>query len=521
MKKLLMLALVTALALSLLTSCKLSIGGGEKDPSDNSGATAAPSAELTLEALKKAVQDLGYEVRDDYMSAFSATIEPQAGFTATYTSTGVYDIPFFEFRDNAEALAYKAENDAPDDMFPIEHIVLGKFAAEYSSLSEASGAECKKFVEDVFKKAGGGAPVNNNNNGGDNTAKIAPADTNDNAAEPNQIDIGGNADTNDANDLSLTMAALIAAAKNTGYEVDESWFSPGKLSDWVSKPTDGFFVYFTPESGSFQLSFMEFENEADAQAYKADNEKDNDQELFPNFFIVHGRFLAYMSKGFGDDTDRSIQDFLNGIFEYALANPVEDDGSRKRGGNTPSGAAVGKTQSEVEAVLTDYSISIAVDAPALFKEPYHMKQMRNDKGVFFEMTGDFNDLAYADFATHKAYELYAETKTGVVFNFDDDQAGMLKSFPFYIAQYLFRHTMYDGFEKTGSEKILGRDAAVYTVTSGGGLKLWIDDEYGFTLKFEETDSADNTIKMEVTEFTVGGVTLDGLINLNDYEIEEQ
>jgi len=116
-----------------------------------------PAAEHSegLQALIQAVRDLGFETRDEFIPDFSATIEPQDGFIATfYTSKGMSDIQFFEFKDNAEALAYKAENDDPDATFPKEHIVVGKFAAEVKSLSKESGAECKKFVEDVFSKAG-------------------------------------------------------------------------------------------------------------------------------------------------------------------------------------------------------------------------------------------------------------------------------------------------------------------------------------------------------------------------------
>ena len=156
--------LLFALMLTVVfCACTISIGNGKKTNSsdDNNNSTPAgndiapDSGELTIEVLKKAAQDLGYDVRDDFMTGFSATIEPKAGFTATYISMGVYDIPFFEFKDNDEALAYKAENDEPDAMFPKEHIVIGRFAAECTSLSEESGAECKKFIEDVFEKARG------------------------------------------------------------------------------------------------------------------------------------------------------------------------------------------------------------------------------------------------------------------------------------------------------------------------------------------------------------------------------
>ena len=143
---------------TFVLAAPFAVAGGSAQIDPNGNGETTPSGELTLDALKKAVQDLGYNTRDDFMPGFTAGIDPQAGFTATYTSDtsmGVYDIPFYEFRDNAEALAYKAENDAPDDFFPKECIVAGKFAAKNSSLSEASGAECKKFIEDVFEKASG------------------------------------------------------------------------------------------------------------------------------------------------------------------------------------------------------------------------------------------------------------------------------------------------------------------------------------------------------------------------------
>ena len=108
-----------------------------------------------LQSLIQAVRDMSFETRDQFMPDFSAKIEPLDGFTVSFqTSKGASDIQFFEFKDNAEALAYKAENDDPDATFPKEHIVADKFAAEVQSLSEESGAECKKFVKDVFDKAG-------------------------------------------------------------------------------------------------------------------------------------------------------------------------------------------------------------------------------------------------------------------------------------------------------------------------------------------------------------------------------
>jgi len=50
------------------------------------------------------------------------------------------------------------------------------------------------------------------------------------------------------------------------------------------------------------------------------------------------------------------------------------------------------------------------------------------------------------------------------------------------------------------------------------MKFWIDNEYGFALKYETTGSQKMTMK--VTEFTVGGVNVEGRINLNKYELKQ-
>jgi len=178
-----------------------------------------------------------------------------------------------------------------------------------------------------------------------------------------------------------------------------------------------------------------------------------------------------------------------------------------------------KTQSEVEAMLSNYSISLVFDFPEQLQQPYHLTQARNDKAVFFEMKGEYSALMFYDFTANKAYDLDLETKTGKIKDFDSTEAERFKSFHFLIAQYLFGHTMYDELKKTGSEKILGRNATVYTAeVYEGKMKFWIDNEYGFTLKYEQTGS--QKMKMEVTKFTVGNVKVEDMINLDNYELEQ-
>ena len=180
-----------------------------------------------------------------------------------------------------------------------------------------------------------------------------------------------------------------------------------------------------------------------------------------------------------------------------------------------------RTQTEVEAKLTNYSISLTFDFPGELKKPFNLTQKRNDKGLFFEMKGDYSALLFYDFSANKVYDLDLKTKTGEVadFDFNTEQSSKLKGFHFYIAQYLFNHTMYDDLKKTGSEKILGRNTTIYTAeVYGGRIKFWIDNEYGFSLKYEQTGSQKMTMK--VTEFTVGNVKVEGLVKLDEYKLEQ-
>jgi len=147
MKKLLAIALVMVLALTLLTAC-----GSGKTPS---GGSNTNYDDLTLAALKKAVQDLGYETRDEFLFGVFSTIEPVDGFTAYFrTETAGFDLAFFEFKDNAEALEYKKQNDAPKKMNPLEHVVYGRFAAERLKIGGGNDEVLlHKLIDDAFKMA--------------------------------------------------------------------------------------------------------------------------------------------------------------------------------------------------------------------------------------------------------------------------------------------------------------------------------------------------------------------------------
>ena len=180
----------------------------------------------------------------------------------------------------------------------------------------------------------------------------------------------------------------------------------------------------------------------------------------------------------------------------------------------PAASGAPKTKTEVEAALTNFSMSLVFDAQG--QETYYFRQVSNDKGTFFETKSSYHDITYLDFVKKTGYKLDADEKSGE--SFPLEPVGRYKGFALYMTNHLFMHLHYKNeMVKSGSEKILGRDATVYTVTSNAEMKLWIDDEYGFTLKYEQTGSIPMTAY--VTEFTVGGAVVEGMVNLDEYKLE--
>jgi hypothetical protein len=200
-----------------------------------------------------------------------------------------------------------------------------------------------------------------------------------------------------------------------------------------------------------------------------------------------------------------------------------------------SGNAQGqpKTQKEVEAKLKNFSLSFVTESDS--QDPFYFKQVYNDKGSFYEskcermqsFDNDFNEIfieynkiEFVDFNAKKAYQLDVITKTGEVFEFDAAGAAKFKGFDRLIAQYLFMHEGRQDLKKTGSEKIIGRNATVYTIKyfDEEHQKFWIDNEYGFTLKFEQFNPV---MIMYVTGFTAGGATVEGLVDINEYDFDSE
>jgi len=147
------LFLITALALCLILSFTACKGGGDT-PGDNPSAgnnitstpsgnsEKSPSGGVTLDSMKKAARDAGYEVEDSYSDAWGDGIV--GGFTVTYPSEySNIHTPVLEFKDKASADAVaKQEKDAGYN-YPVQN---GKFLTFIS----ASGGVVENEDEKTF-----------------------------------------------------------------------------------------------------------------------------------------------------------------------------------------------------------------------------------------------------------------------------------------------------------------------------------------------------------------------------------
>ncbi|MDR0777994.1 MAG: hypothetical protein LBE48_00945 [Methanomassiliicoccaceae archaeon] len=177
--------------------------------------------------------------------------------------------------------------------------------------------------------------------------------------------------------------------------------------------------------------------------------------------------------------------------------------------------AMMNAKSNIDAKLTNYRILFTLDVQG--QGIYYFRQISSDKGTFFELKDKTCEITYVDFVNNIGYELDGDEKCGESFPLEPVEA--FKGLAFHTAGHLL--FLYEGAKdsmvKVGKEKVLGRDTTSYVHTfSNGEMKFWIDDEYGLALKYEQTGEYRTT--MCVTEFTVGGVTVEDIIDLDEYEI---
>ena len=213
----------------------------------------------------------------------------------------------------------------------------------------------------------------------------------------------------------------------------------------------------------------------------------------------------------------------------AGGNDIPPEGLDETTAAPPDGGGQGeeviaKSRSEVESKLSNYKITMTnpLDQEG---EQSLITEMHWDKGHVTQFSED--TILYYDYENKKNYILQTSDKTGIAMPLEDDGQEL---FGGVVGIWLFSYDKYkdESMRKTGTETIAGRKTTVYsfdqnTMLGNYSYKLWIDNEYGVTLKMaSEASYAGESAKVsyEVTEFKVGGVKLSDMINLGDYTITD-
>jgi len=141
-------------------SFNFSIGGNDDEEEDDQE-FFDPDGGVAFAALRKAAEAIGDEVEDNYyIFGGRPPVKPIRRFKMDFSYSlqnggGTNSFNFMEFSTVEDALLYKEKKDAPEALFPKEHLRCGRFLAEVSYMgSEESNELFRKTVTDVYKAAG-------------------------------------------------------------------------------------------------------------------------------------------------------------------------------------------------------------------------------------------------------------------------------------------------------------------------------------------------------------------------------
>jgi len=211
---------------------------------------------------------------------------------------------------------------------------------------------------------------------------------------------------------------------------------------------------------------------------------------------------------------KRVQLFLVSIALVSTLGACTKNDPTNEGDGTP------KTKQEIEASFgKNYRISYNVESEG--QPTYHLFQARCAQGWATSMTVDDESQIYlVNEAGKKMYILDPAKKTGESYPYDPSMTFPdLTETNAWIYFHLSFVNLSDFIRTDKTETVAGRKATVYTCKyADGDGTFWIDNQYGFTLKYVQTGGQAQDIHVEATEFKTGGVTMANMVNLSEYKI---
>jgi hypothetical protein len=505
MKKTLTIALVMVLALSLLSACSVSTssdkdGGGSTPASGGSNNSGGKSGELTLAALKQAAKDAGFTTNEG--CTYTQLPEPKDGFTIR--DKDKYDAIYInEFASEQDARSY-ADNFLAE--YPVEdgfHIaILDKFIVE---LGFFSGDEIFKLESDLLAayKAAGWIFVNHADSGGSTPApggnenpSGTPSGGENNSPAPGGNENGDGSISLDKTDYKGGEEITVTVSGVTAQMVSARGF----IGLYKQGDTDNVWqTYIYLIISNTEYSFT-----------APSNAGNYEMRLFSKNVYGHE------STGTADRLIMSVP------FTVGGGSGTANTGTSNNSGGEAVAPVTLRTEAEVLAILTNFSMSFKFEAQG--EKPITLHQAFCEDGMFFKKTGDNPSFYLYDFAKKLGYMLDEASKKGMYKPIPPDVIGNLKAFDWNISSPLFySDSNMNSLIPVGSDTLLGRAVTLYSYpddVAWDNMKqtYWVDNEYGFPLKYTQIGA--NELIIEATEFKVGGITVAGMINLNDYTLTE-
>jgi len=173
---------------------------------------------------------------------------------------------------------------------------------------------------------------------------------------------------------------------------------------------------------------------------------------------------------------------------------------------------------DIESKLKNFNITMTVTENGNVTK---WTEIKTENG--FYLNNNDSTIIYSDFKSKKYYVLNEKEKTGIAMLLSSEEIS-----PFAILGaggitpylYFFEAFRFLGAKKSGTETILGRSTIVYTYNLNDiNLKMWIDKEYGICVKYE-TKEKDKVSKMEILNAKFGNASIDNLVDLSKYQIQE-
>ena len=171
---------------------------------------------------------------------------------------------------------------------------------------------------------------------------------------------------------------------------------------------------------------------------------------------------------------------------------------------------------DIESKMKNFSITMRVSENG---NATKWTEIKTENGFYLNKNDSV--IIYSNAKNDKYYTLNVKEKTGVAMLLTSGQVEPFAMLGMGITSHLYFFEAFRFFaKKGGTETVCGRTATTYTCDmEDKNLKMWIDKEYGICTKYEIKGDG-QVAKMEVIDAKFGNASINNLVDLSEYQIQE-